>query len=102
MSVVVVIKFPGAKVDKFKEVYARHADTMAAVSADGRSKGAIHHMFLEDENGDMMVIDEWGSMAEFDAFFGAQEDIKAVVGEIGVTGPPTAVSYSVIDTPDRF
>ena len=32
----------------------------------------------------------------------AQEDIKAVVGEIGVTGPPTAVSYSVIDTPDRF
>jgi hypothetical protein len=50
----------------------------------------------------MMVIDEWGSMAEFDAFFAAQEDIKAVVGEIGVSGPPTAVSYSVIDTPDRF
>ena len=102
MSVVVVIKFPGATVDRFKEVYARHTETMAAVSAEGRSKGAIHHMFLADENGEMMVIDEWGSMAEFEAFFAAQDDIKAIVGEIGVTGPPTAVGYSVIDTPDRF
>jgi hypothetical protein len=102
MSVVVVIKFPGAKVDKFKEVYGRHAETMAAVSAEGRSKGAIHHMFVADENGEMMVIDEWGSMAEFETFFAAQEDIKAIVGEIGVTGAPTAVGYSVIDTEDRF
>ena len=102
MSVVVIIKFPGGKVDKFKEAYARHADTMTAVSAEARGKGAVHHMFVEDENGDMMVIDEWGSMAEFDAFFAAQEDIKAIVGEIGLTGPPTAASYSVIDTTDRF
>lgn len=102
MSVVIVVKFPGAKVDKFKEVYARHAETMAAISAEGRSKGAIHHMFVADENGDAMVIDEWGSTAEFEAFFAAQEDIKAIVGEIGVTGAPSSVSYTVLDTSDRF
>jgi hypothetical protein len=102
MSVVVVIKFPGAKIDKFREVYGRHTDTMVGIADDGRGKGALHHMFVEDENGEVMVIDEWSSFAEFEAFFAAQEDIKAVVGEIGTTGPPTAVSYAVLDTPDKF
>lgn len=102
MSVIVVVKFPGAHVDRFKEVYARHADMMAAISAEGRSKGAIHHQFVQDENGDILVVDEWGSMAEFEGFFGAQEDIKKIVAEIGVTGAPSAVSYQVIETSDRF
>lgn len=102
MSVVVVIKFPGAKIDKFQEVYARNADTMAGIAADGRSKGALHHMFVEDENGDLVVVDEWGSMAEFEAFFRAQEDIKGIMAEVGMTGPPTTVAYSVLDTSDKF
>jgi hypothetical protein len=49
-----------------------------------------------------MVIDEWGSLEEFEAFFGAQEDIKKVVGEFGLTGEPSTVSYQILDTPDRF
>jgi len=102
MSVIVVVKFPGAQSDRFKEVYARHAEMMAAISGEGRAKGAIHHLFAEDENGDVLVIDEWGSMAEFEGFFGAQEDIKKVVAEMGVTAPPSAVSYQVIETSDRF
>ncbi len=102
MSVIVVVKFPGAHVDRFKEVYARHADTMAAISAEGRSKGAIHHLFAQDENGDVLAIDEWGSMAEFEGFFGAQEDIKKIIAEVGLSGQPSAVSYQVFETSDRF
>ena len=45
----------------FREVYARNTDTMVGIATDGRTKGAVHHMFVEDENGDLMVIDEWGS-----------------------------------------
>ena len=59
-------------------------------------------MFLEDENGDVMVIDEWGSPAEFEAFFAAQEDIRALVAEMGTTAPPSTVSYRVQDSSDRF
>jgi hypothetical protein len=88
MSVIVIVKFPGARVDKFREVYDRHTEMMKGISAEGRSKGAIHHQFVEDENGDAMVIDEWGSLEEFEAFFGAQEDIKKVVSEFGLTGEP--------------
>jgi heme-degrading monooxygenase HmoA len=102
MSVMVIVKFPGAHVDKFKAVFDRHTELMSAISADGRSKGAIHHQFVEDENGDAMVVDEWGSLAEFDAFFSAQEDIKKIVAEFGLTGQPTVVSYQILDTADRF
>jgi hypothetical protein len=102
MSVVVVVKFPGAKIDKFREVYARNTDTMVGIATDGRTKGAVHHMFVEDENGDLMVIDEWGSTAEFEAFFATQDAIKGIMSEVGMTGPPTTVSYPVLDTPDKF
>ncbi len=102
MSVIVVVKFPGAHVDKFREVFDRHAEMMSAISADGRSKGAIRHLFAEDENGDVLAIDEWGSMEEFEKFFGAQEDIKKVIAEVGLTGQPSAVSYRVLETTDRF
>lgn len=61
MSVMVIVKFPGAHVDNFKAVFDRHTELMSAISADGRSKGAIHHQFVEDENGDAMVVDEWGA-----------------------------------------
>jgi hypothetical protein len=102
VSVVVIIKFPGAKIGKFKEVYDRHSETMQGIVDEGRSKGAIHHLFAEDENGDVMVVDEWGSMEDFEGFFGAQEDIKKIMSEVGPTGPPSTLSYQVLDTPDKF
>ena len=102
MSVVVIVKFPGARTDRFKEVYDRNVEVMKAISAEGRSKGALHHQFVEDENGEVTVIDEWGSVAEFEAFFGTQEDIQKIVADMGLTGQPSTISYQVLDTPDRF
>ena len=102
MSVVVIVRFPGGRLDRWKEVYADNAETMRKIAVEARGKGAIHHAFVEDENGDVMVVDEWSSMAEFEAFFATQDEIKAVMGQIGMTGPPTTVSYAVQDTPDRF
>ncbi len=102
MSVVVIVKFPGAKIDKFKEVYARNSETMSGIAAEAGGKGAIHHVFVEDENGDVMVVDEWGSTEEFESFFGTQDEIKKIISEVGPTGPPTTVSYQVLDTPDKF
>jgi hypothetical protein len=75
---------------------------MKAISDESRGKGAIHHQFVQDEDGGVSVIDEWGSTEEFEAFFGAQEDIKKVVGEMELTGQPTTVGYRVLDTPDRY
>ena len=60
MSVVVIVRFPGGQwLDRWEEAYANNAETMSKIVADGRGKGAVHHVFVEDENGDLMVVDEW-------------------------------------------
>jgi hypothetical protein len=43
-----------------------------------------------------------GSTAAFEAIFATQDDIKWIMSEVGVTGPPTTVGYAVQDTPDKF
>ncbi|GEL23443.1 hypothetical protein PSU4_23970 [Pseudonocardia sulfidoxydans NBRC 16205] len=102
MSVIVIVEFPGARVDAFTAAYQRNAETMTAITADGRSKGALHHMFVENENGDVMAVDEWETREQFDAFFAAQDDIRKVIAEVGLSGPPRTTSYRVIGTADSF
>lgn len=102
MSVSVVIRFPGAKVATWREVYDRHRETMIAISEDARSRGALHHLFAENEDGEITVIDEWESREQFDSFFAGQEDIKKLMAELDMSGPPVAASYTIVDTPDRF
>jgi hypothetical protein len=102
MSLIVMIKFPGGKGDKLMEVVNRHADTMVAISKDGQSQGAAHHLFAEDHEGNVYVIDEWDSRESFDKFFASQQEIPKIVAEVGVTGQPVVMSYRVLDTPDRF
>lgn len=102
MSVTVIIKFPGATMERFQEVYARNRDTMLGIVDDGRSHGALHHAFAEDENGELTVIDEWESLEQFETFFAGQEDIKKVMAEVGMSGPPVTAGYTIVDTPDRF
>jgi hypothetical protein len=75
---------------------------MKAIAADSREKGALHHLFAVDENGAVMAVDEWGSLEEYERFFSAQEDIRKVVREVGITGQPSSVSYRILDTSDRF
>jgi quinol monooxygenase YgiN len=58
-------------------------------------------MFVQDRDGNMLVIDEWESREAFDRFFAAQE-IKRTISEIGITGEPSARHYQVLDTSDRF
>jgi heme-degrading monooxygenase HmoA len=101
MSVVVITKFPG-KATALEAVAKEHAETMLMVSKDAQSQGAIHHMFVEDTDGNVMVIDEWETEEAFHGFFDAQQDIQQVAQAAGVTGPPTSSAYRVLGTPDRF
>lgn len=102
MSVMIIIEFSGARTGEFLSTYARHAETMKAVVAEARARGAIHHQFVENDRGDVMAVDEWGSREEFEAFFSTQKDIAKIIAEVGVADPPSAVSYRILDTSDRF
>ncbi|MCD2195450.1 hypothetical protein LQ327_18935 [Actinomycetospora endophytica] len=101
MSVVITVKFP-VSADTMERVVTANADTMQAIAADGRRHGTIHHQFTADPDGNAVVIDEWPDEDSFHRFFDAQDDIKKVMAEAGVTGPPEVTVYRTLDTPDRF
>jgi heme-degrading monooxygenase HmoA len=102
MSVVVITTFPGARVERFQELWPQQEQTIKGISEDARRQGCMHHLFVHDNDGNMLVIDEWESREAFDRFFAAQEEIKRTVAEIGITGEPSAIHYQIIDTSDRF
>src|SRR5690242_6270090 len=102
MSVIVTIEFQGLQADKFVEVFKRDPERMKKISEDGRSQGCIHHSVTANDDGVLVVVDEWISQESFERFFADQEDIKAVMGEFEQSGRPLVRSYRVVDTPDRF
>ena len=102
MSVIVTIEFPGLQADKFMEVFQRDPERMKRISEDGRSQGAIHHSVAANDDGILIVVDEWDSRENFERFFANQEEIKGVMGEFERSGQPIVRSYRVMDTADRF
>jgi heme-degrading monooxygenase HmoA len=104
MSVIVMTRFPGKASELERLAADQHAETLTRVSQLGRDRGCLHHMFVEDIDGNLLVIDEWDSEDSFNAFFSgsAADDIKQMTADAGVTGPPTSTTYRILDTPDRF
>jgi hypothetical protein len=101
MGVIVITHFPGKSTD-FERVAKEMEDLLVGVSAQGRAAGAVHHCFAENTDGSVLVIDEWPDEESFHKFFDNQADIGKLAAAVGVTGPPSATSYRIIDTPDRF
>ena len=102
MSVIVMTKYPGKATD-LEAILDKYGETLQKISQRGRDQGCVHHMFVEDTDGGVLIIDEWDSRESFDAFLAAQQDdIQPIAAAGGVTGPPTSTTYRIIDTPDRF
>jgi hypothetical protein len=88
--------------DRFMEAVTENTDLVKSISERGRSKGAIHHMFMAGE-GEVLVADEWDSAESFLAFF---EETGAEIGSLmqqaGVLNEPQPVFWRPLDTADRF
>jgi heme-degrading monooxygenase HmoA len=102
MSVMVITKFdaPASTMDEMAK--GKHRETLEHVSQIGKSKGAIHHEFAEDADGNLMVVDEWESEDAFHAFFDDNTEIRELMADAGVTSPPETTSYRILSTADRF
>jgi hypothetical protein len=101
LSYIVMTHVP-VQVTDFERVSKEHEDTFTAVSVEGKAAGAIHHSFLEDSDGRLIVLDEWPSEEAFLTFFNGQQDIPGLMTAAGMSGPPSTTSYRILDTPDRF
>ncbi len=100
MSVTVIIKFV---VDPTVfEALLRERDTeFAAVSADGKAQGCLHHRFTAGED-HVLTIDEWESVEAFQGFFVNQTDIPVLMQAGGVTAPPEVTVYQNLKSADSF
>jgi heme-degrading monooxygenase HmoA len=101
MSVVITVQIP-VKASALENLTDGQAELMRTIAADGKSKGARHHAFVADPEGNAVVVDEWESEEAFHAFFDSQSDVPKLMGELGASGPPVVTAFRILDTPDRF
>jgi heme-degrading monooxygenase HmoA len=92
MSVLVIAKIAGDTA-KFRQSLTDRAGEYDKISADARTKGAIHHRFgLGD--GVVVIVDEWQTAEQFQQFFSAPE-LQAFVASVGGdTSSPPEISVS--------
>jgi heme-degrading monooxygenase HmoA len=75
---------------------------MQAIADDAKSRGAISHRFYGADDGTLLVVDEWESPEQFQAFFAAHPEIQDLMAEVGVTSEPEVTFWRELDTHDRF
>jgi len=100
MSVFVSVRFT---VDpaKFEQFAQENRERFVAISQVGKSAGAVHHRFVATDT-EVMAIDEWGDAEQFRGFFGDNEEIRALMGDLGVTSEPTVTFFRPLDVGDEF
>ena len=89
---------------QFEEFAAANPDRMKGISDQAVGHGLIAHRFLgNDETGQTMVVDEWDSPQEFQAFFEkAGAEIQAMMTEAGLRSEPTGPQFwRVLDSHDK-
>ncbi len=102
MSVIVTLrlKADGAKL----EAWAKdNADALANTIKQAEQHGVIAHRFYADDDGGLMVLDEWPDAESFQAFFrSTQDEIGPIMMAAGAQGEPEVKFWRELDTPDRY
>jgi heme-degrading monooxygenase HmoA len=87
--------------ETMQKLFAERKEDFLEVQANSVKAGALHHEFLRGD-GEVLVLDEWGTAEQFQQFFGGQPKIGEIMAAAGVTEPPSFEFYEVMDSPDKF
>jgi heme-degrading monooxygenase HmoA len=98
MSVTVTIRFPVSDVAKAIDGLQGNAEFLEEITESTKGAGMLHHRFVAGE-GELMVIDEWETAAQFQSFFEGNPKVAEVMASIGMTGPPAISVFESIDAP---
>lgn len=101
MSVLISFKVPG-DLDVFTKSLDERADEFGQLAQEAQAAGAIHHQFALGPDY-VMVVDEWDSVENFQAFFGSPK-LQEFIGEIGGdnSAPPDFTVGTCVDSADKF
>ena len=98
MSVVVTIHFPVSDVAKAIECLHGNAEFLEEITSSTKDAGLLHHRFVSGD-GELVVIDEWGTAEQFQSFFDGNPKVAQVMTSIGMTGAPEIAVFGSIDAP---
>lgn len=101
VSVIVIVRFPVSDVASSIKGLQANAAFFEALSGSAKSGGALHHQFAAGD-GELVVVDEWETAEQFQAFFAGNPKIAEVMGSIGVTGDPQVSVFGSIDVAGTF
>ena len=102
MSVIMVLQMDGDPA-KFEEYAAANPEKMSGIRDRAVERGLIAHRFFADDNGHVLVVDEWPDRETFEGFFGeTQQEIGPMLQEVGVTGEPQPQFLRVLETHDKY
>jgi quinol monooxygenase YgiN len=101
MTVLITLKVKG-DVDRFRASLTERAADFEATGKRSQPAGAIHHRFALGE-GFVLVVDEWETLEQFEAFFGDPE-LQKFIGEIGadMSSPPEMTVAEAVTSADEF
>ncbi len=98
MSVTAIVHFPVADVAKAIEGLKSQAALLEEITQDTKGAGIIRHRFVAGE-GELVVIDEWETAEQFEAFFEANVKIGEISAAVGLTGAPAASVFAAVEAP---
>ena len=100
MSVLMTMRMHGNG-EKVEEAAAADPAKMRAITDYAEHHGLIAHQFWGSD-GEVMVVDEWQSQPDFEAFLKAEgADIQGVMDSAGVTEQPQVTYWHKLDTHDE-
>lgn len=101
MSVLVIAKFAG-DTNAFRTALNERADEFRAVAPRAQEAGAVHHRFGVGD-GYVVVVDEWRSAEQFQAFF-ADPELQKFIASAGadMSVPPEITITEAIESSDQF
>ena len=100
MSVLIVGKFKGDTV-KFRQALAERGEEFAKISEASRTVGGLHHRFGIGD-GFVLVVDEWGSVEQFQSFFSDPQLQEFIASTGALPGPPELLMAEATPSPDQF
>src|ERR1700712_1122820 len=99
MSVLMTLR-ASADPKVLEQYAAQNPDKMQAIIELARKHGMIAHRLYGLGEERIMVVDEWSSEEAFNDFFAEADDVREMMGAVGMIGEPEVTFWRDLDTKD--
>jgi hypothetical protein len=102
MSVIITLQMKG-DASALEQYASEHPDAMTGIVEQAKGHGLMAHRFYGDDNGHLMIVDEWPDFGSFQTFFSeAEGEIGPLMGAAGVADRPEITSWRKLETGDSY